>query len=386
MILLVLLAACGGQPEQVILPTEAALPTVTSEEETLSPEDTLVPTADPQVFVIPTPLPQRDIAPDIDAGLQVVAVSGTGSVGEGAETVAGDLYVSLASNGRLARMTLDPGTDNNPVWTPDGSRVFFDSDREGTPYIYIVNATNSNPIQRLSAFPAGDQREPTISPDGLSLAFTSNRGGADAIYRINAIDGRALVQLTFNATRDYEANWSPDNTWIVHTSERDGNPEIYLMDTNGGQVMRLTDHPGLDMQPSFSPDGRQIAFVSDRNGVPQVFVMGVPIVEADFNEPSENVSVTLVDGVLPPAAVDLAAPPPSVFPITSGPEPKSHPTWYLDETGQYRIAYVSLLNSETGQSQVYVASSDGSNPRSATDPFYSMTAPAVRPIFPEPDQ
>ena len=61
---------------------------------------------------------------------------------------------------------------------------------------------------------------------------------------------------------------------IVFTSTRDGNHEIYVMDVNGKNQKRLTDHPAVDSQPSWSPDGKKIAFTSRRNGGNiQIFVM-----------------------------------------------------------------------------------------------------------------
>ena len=60
---------------------------------------------------------------------------------------------------------------------------------------------------------------------------------------------------------------------IVFTSRRDGNPEIYVMDAEGGNQENLTNHPAHDSQPDWSTDGRKIAFVSGRDGVRQIYVM-----------------------------------------------------------------------------------------------------------------
>ena len=67
-------------------------------------------------------------------------------------------------------------------------------------------------------------------------------------------------------------NWlpalSPDGTKIAFTSNRDGNPELYVMNRDGGGVRRLTNNPAIDTTPTWSPTGTQIAFTSDRSGSP----------------------------------------------------------------------------------------------------------------------
>ena len=74
-------------------------------------------------------------------------------------------------------------------------------------------------------------------------------------------------------------NWlpvfSPDGKRIAFTSNRDGNPELYVMNRDGSDVRRLTNNPEIDTSPTFSPSGTQIAFASGRSGTPQVYVIGV---------------------------------------------------------------------------------------------------------------
>ena len=67
---------------------------------------------------------------------------------------------------------------------------------------------------------------------------------------------------------------SPDGTKVAFVSLRDTNYEIYLMDSDGGNPVNLTVHPGRDRSPAWSPDGRRIAFESDRGGAwGDIFVM-----------------------------------------------------------------------------------------------------------------
>ena len=62
---------------------------------------------------------------------------------------------------------------------------------------------------------------------------------------------------------------------IAFVSDRDWNYEIYVMDSSGNDLRRLTNHPAYDGQPSWSPDGRQIAFVSERDLNYEVYVTDV---------------------------------------------------------------------------------------------------------------
>ena len=80
---------------------------------------------------------------------------------------------------------------------------------------------------------------PKWSPDGMNIAFTSDRDGNPEIYVMNA-DGSSPLCLANNDAADYYPNWSPDGTQLCFTSERDGKAEIYLMNANGAGQKRLT--------------------------------------------------------------------------------------------------------------------------------------------------
>jgi Tol biopolymer transport system component len=73
--------------------------------------------------------------------------------------------------------------------------------------------------------------------------------------------------------RDSYPFWSPDGQSIVFESNRAGNHDIWVMNADGSDVRRLTDHPALDETPVFSPDGGRIVFASEREGELDVFSM-----------------------------------------------------------------------------------------------------------------
>lgn len=115
--------------------------------------------------------------------------------------------------------------------------------------------------------------ETSSNPKG-QIAFVSDRDGNPEIYIMNE-DGSGATRLTYNPTGDFNPAWSPDGTQIAFHSERDGNGEIYVMNADGsGKARRLTTDTADDFSPSWSADGTQIAFHSHRYlGAARLFVM-----------------------------------------------------------------------------------------------------------------
>jgi len=115
------------------------------------------------------------------------------------------------------------------------------------------------------------------------IAFVSERDWNAEIYVMDA-DGNNLRKLTNHLASEKSPSWSPDGQSIVFQSDRDGakNSEIYVMDADGNNLHRLTNHPASDGSPSWSPDGQRIAFQSNRDGGknPEIYVM-----DANGNNP-----------------------------------------------------------------------------------------------------
>ncbi len=115
---------------------------------------------------------------------------------------------------------------------------------------------------------------PAWSPDGTRLAFESTRDGPDAdIFVMNA-DGSGVVQLTRNDAYDGTPAWTPDGQHLVFASERDGNEEVYRMRADGSEQTNLSRHPGADGHPRPSPDGWLVYFNSNRSSDPASFALG----------------------------------------------------------------------------------------------------------------
>jgi TolB protein len=119
----------------------------------------------------------------------------------------------------------------------------------------------------VSALTSGDwdDEQPRYSPDGSRIAFKSNRGGSYNLYVMDA-DGRNVARLTDHGGNDHDPSWLPDGQSLVFSSDRDrgtGRSDLYQLWPADGRVERLTVFfQGNAIMPNVSPDGGWVAFAA----------------------------------------------------------------------------------------------------------------------------
>ena len=170
-----------------------------------------------------------------------------------------------------------------------------------------------------------------VAEAGTKIAFSSGRDSNspsynEEIYVMNA-DGTNQTRLTNHVAYDCCPSWSPDGSQIAFTSwSRESFPaEIYVMNADGTNQTNITNHVSThDQNPSWSPDGTQIAFVSDRDGS-DFFYFDIYVMNADgTNQTSLTNSDSFITGIGSPSPSPSWSPDGSQIAFASILIPSSH--------------------------------------------------------------
>lgn len=125
----------------------------------------------------------------------------------------------------------------------------------------------------LAVTPQGGNPGPALNQGAVQkITFSTARHGNREVYIMND-DGTDQVRLTNHPDEDIISVFSPDGTKIVFHSHRDGNGEVHVMNADGTNVVNLSNHPEYDSHPRWSPDGRRILFTTNRDGNYELYWM-----------------------------------------------------------------------------------------------------------------
>jgi TolB protein len=214
-----------------------------------------------------------------------------------------EVFIADPTTGDMLNVSRSPNSeDRYPCWSPDGKRICFMSDREGTTNLWLMNADGSDQ-RRLNRTPAvcympswqetpkgerivfgkhGDQPEmasiapdgsdeqilgvghdPTLSPDGKLITYTGHVEGGVAVFVMDYDGGhkRRVVQET-SAVGATFPNWSPDSARLVYSFPAGDALELFIINLDGAGRRQLTQFDGSSVcTPSaWSPDGNWISF------------------------------------------------------------------------------------------------------------------------------
>lgn len=202
-----------------------------------------------------------------------------------------DLWLADATTGRVIRRLFKSTWSSNyetfrfiysaVAWSADGKYLAFVAKRGPRDDLIILDVARNKEVKRIQ-IPLAAALTPSWSPDGKQIVFSGLDGGLSDLFIVNS-DGTGLRRLTNDKYADLTPVWSPDGKTIAFVTDRGpetdfrtltiGNYRIALYDLDNGSITVLPHmDAGRNTSPQWSPDGKQIAFLSDRSGVSDIFL------------------------------------------------------------------------------------------------------------------
>lgn len=198
---------------------------------------------------------------------------------------------------------------------------------------------------KKALLPKADTTPTTLESVAGKIVFVSEREGNPQIYTMNS-DGSNQIRITNNKAYEIMPVFSPDGSKIAFVSDRDGNPEIYVMNADGSNPIRLTNEASYDYSPSWSPDGKKIVFISNREVV-------APSADNIVAKMTYKIYTMNADGTEQKKINDL----------TSDDE---SPKWSPDG------AKILFVSKREGNPEIYTMDPDGTNTTKITTSKYSI--------------
>jgi len=216
----------------------------------------------------------------------------------------GDLWQVASDGGIAVPITTSEAYDFMPVWSPDGSRIAFASDRSGNFDVYVMPAAGGT-ATRLTYHSASDEPS-SFTPDGDAVLFSSarldavtnvqfpSRRAQPELYRVAVTGGmpaqvlttpaeyavwdRAGRRLAYSDHKGLEMEWRKhDNSSFAR--------DVWIYDAATGRHTRLTAFGADDRQPAWSPDERSLFYLSERSGTFNVWRLSL-------DDPTRPVQIT----------------------------------------------------------------------------------------------
>jgi len=157
----------------------------------------------------------------------------------------------------IERLTIDPGQDLEPAWSPDGTEILFTSHRTGGTAVWRMNADGTNQRDITSHLVERARQAHWCSNGKIAVSYGLGDG-------IGIIDPDENSFIPIYSGSGAGPKWSPDCSEIAFQTYVNANWEIFLMNADGSKPRNLTNHSAIDGQPVWLPDGSGIIFSSDR--------------------------------------------------------------------------------------------------------------------------
>lgn len=164
-----------------------------------------------------------------------------------------EIFLLDPASREVTRLTKSFGVDVDPAWSPNGQKLAFVSSRSNQPMIYVgdVDKLKTNPsVGTRMTFAGKYNATPSWSPDGKKIVFASQEQNFN-LFMMNS-DGTNLERLTKDEGHNEDPHFSPDGNFIVFSSNRSGQKNVYIISADGTTTRRITHGLGNCMAPKWS--------------------------------------------------------------------------------------------------------------------------------------
>jgi Tol biopolymer transport system component len=200
------------------------------------------------------------------------------------------------SSGQEYQLTDSAADDINPYWSPDGSKLVFQSDRDGNGWQIFELDLLSRSIKRLSDGTSIDV-DPQYSDDGSQLLYRSYTDSEDnSVITVMNTDGTNAHAITTREENATNGVWSPSGRFIAYQSDLDGDLDIYVTEVATGALRKLTDNDIADYAPTWLCGDDRVMFTSEIMNEPDIFEQDVlPLDAPAVHVEEESDQMTFID-------------------------------------------------------------------------------------------
>ncbi len=208
-----------------------------------------------------------------------------------AESNVRDIWMIDVARNVATRITLDPADDTTPVWSPDGTRLAFNSTRKGSwGDLYILRPDQPGSEELLQAS-EGSKTAETWAPDGRSLIVNVATPRNRRDLQLLSLEGdRKLVPFLATPFNESNSRFSPDGRWVAYTSDVSGASEVYVRPfRESGATWRVSNSGG--QTPAWRGDGREIYYLAPDGMLMAARVTGAAPFQTEAAAPLFKVAV-----------------------------------------------------------------------------------------------
>jgi Tol biopolymer transport system component/tRNA A-37 threonylcarbamoyl transferase component Bud32 len=167
-----------------------------------------------------------------------------------------DIWIHELAQGATTRLTFDPGTDQTPIWSPDGKHILFSGNQGLSTQLYLKNADGSGSEEEVAELGAGVFNPWDWSRDGKYILF----GKGNELWYISRPEHvtKPLSQAKWTVRN---AQFSPDGRWMAYASNETGSMEIYVSSFPSGNGKWQVSSGG-GQEPRWRQDGKELFYLS----------------------------------------------------------------------------------------------------------------------------